>query len=113
MEEGSLVYRSAAHFTGEDSFSVVLSDGQQGVIAVTVKTADWLGGGGVLGFGESGLQLQFNYMTGRTAQIERSADLREWVPLTSAVADELGRVHITDPAPLPGSAYYRLHPAEP
>ena len=41
-------------------------------------------------------------------RIERSTDLAAWTPIATAVAEQDGTVHFTDPAPPAGQAFYRI-----
>lgn len=108
VEAGGLSYAPPAGYQGADSFTVTLSDGQQGTVAITVHPPEWLARVDIMSATGEEVRLRFRYISGQEAVIERSVDLDEWEVAASAIADGFGSIFFNDSAPPAGGAYYRL-----
>jgi hypothetical protein len=114
----SIHYTPPNHFSGADTFSVVLTDeggaSTTGTVSVIVGQAPSAGSIGsnppvlrVLPDGKVGIS--FQGIPGRAYTVQRSLrGLDDWETLATITADAAGRVAFTDESPPPGSAFYRL-----
>jgi Cadherin-like domain len=113
FQSGSVGYDPPLNYTGLDTFTVTISDGQGGSVPGTVTvnvTSDsgasqnqaqltLLPGGNVA--------LLFQGIPGQGYNIQRSTDLQNWSDLSTVTAAPDGTLPYTDTAPPPGAAFYR------
>ena len=112
----TITYSPPANFTGLDTFSVTIGDGQGGSVegnVMVVVTAN----GGPMGklpmimLQPSGkVAILFDAIPSQSYRIERSPDLLNWSPLQTTTAPTDGMLPYFDINPLPGQGFYRRIP---
>ena len=117
LGQSDFQYTPAAGFSGEDRFSVVVSDrwgaSTTGVVIVTVGSPPDSGDLGTnppkVTLLENGhVALEFRAIPGRAYQIQRSGDVKTWTTIASVNADRTGLIQYIDDDPPQPSAFYRL-----
>jgi trimeric autotransporter adhesin len=111
---GSVSYTPPLNFTGLDTFTLTIIDGQGGSVVGTV-TVNVTSGTAVGGNQASQITLQpggavsvlFFGIPGQSYQIQRSPDLTNWTFLQNVTAAADGTISFTDPNPPPGAGFYR------
>jgi hypothetical protein len=109
----SFTYTPATGFTGTDTFSITIMDGQggyvSGLVTVTVEagTGISMNKAHLTLQGDGSVLIEFMGIPGQSYNIERSTDLLNWTTLATQTAAADGSLSYTDPTPPVGSAYYR------
>nr|MCU0781629.1 Ig-like domain-containing protein [Akkermansiaceae bacterium] len=109
-----ILYRPPAGFSGDDTFSVTITDTHgasvTGTVTVTVAGNSGVGSNPptvtLLPGGDA--RIDFQGIPGRSYEVQRSTDLENWAVLSTVVAGPTGAVTYTDEDPPEGSAFYRL-----
>ena len=111
----SVGYSPPLDFTGLDTFSVTIIDGQGGSVVGTVTVN--VSAGNAAGSGNEpqitvqpggSVALLFQAIPGQSYRVERSTDLQAWTLLETVTAASDGTLPCVDPDPPTGSAFYRL-----
>ena len=114
LQSGSVGYDPPVNFTGLDTFTVTISDGQAGTVVGTITVNVTAPGGGA---GQNQAQISllpggnvallFQGIPGEHYSIQRSTDLQNWSTMQSLTAAQDGTLPFTDTNPPPGAAFYR------
>jgi Cadherin-like domain/Cadherin-like beta sandwich domain len=114
LSGGTVSYSPQNNYTGLDTFTVTISDGQGGSVIGTVTVNVTAGTGGTLNQAKitvlpgGNVALLFQGIPGEHYEIQRSTDLLNWSTLTTVDAAPDGTIPYTDAIPPPGgSAFYR------
>ena len=118
LVDQTATYTPPAGFTGLDTFTVLIGDGQGGSVTgiVTAYVTDGIPSepnASVVTLQPSGdVALLFFGITGEVYVVERSTDLNAWTPLYNLSAAPNGMLPYLDPTPPTGKAFYRAVPFE-
>ena len=111
---GFITYSPANGFSGEDAFSVTISDALgasvDGQVTVAVGNPPPVGGGDPppVTYTNGEVGLNFTVTPGATYYLQRSTDLSAWATIVTVVAGPDGSVSFTDFEAPADNAYYRL-----
>ena len=117
LQASGILYTPPAGFSGNDTFSVTITNNLNASVTATVTVAVGLNAaaGGLTAnppkittLADGSVELRFHGIPGRTYQIQRSTDLNTWATIGSRNADSLGALTFTDATPPQPSAFYRL-----
>ncbi len=109
-----LTYTPAAGFSGNDTISVTISDGQGGstsgiLLATVTRNGIVPSGANLIKFVPGGgIEGVFHGSPGQEYRFQRSINLTSWLNLGTAVADFRGILILNDPTPPTPNAFYRI-----
>jgi hypothetical protein len=111
----TVFYTPAAGFTGADTFTYTINDGQGGTavgtvtVAVSADPAQSVNVTKLETLGDGSVRVSFAGVPGRTYKVQSSDTLATgpWTDRLTIAADAQGRFQFTDPPPLPGTRFYR------
>jgi len=115
-DTASFVYAPPAGFTGLDTFTVTVTDGQGGsvqglIMAAVIEGAPPVEPQPMMSWQPNGsMALLFHGAPGHPYQIQRSTDFLTWAVIASAPAATDGTFPFLDPAPAAARALYRCVP---
>jgi hypothetical protein len=109
----NVLYAPLSGFTGTDSFSYTVSDGNGGTSTANVLVTVWDAKdpavsriNQILSM-DSEVVLEVFGVPGLVYTIERSVDLKSWQVIASITAPPSGTIYFTDPSPSLRQAFYR------
>jgi hypothetical protein len=112
LNAGVVTYTPPAGFTGSDSFSYTISDGNGGTatasVLVLVEPNPLAAHMLPSAFVDGGFQLNFSGYPSAMYNLQRAESLTgPWIDLGSVTVDASGNGTLLDPNPPPGNAFYR------
>ena len=114
LAASNVAYAPPLNFTGLDTFSVTIIDGQGGSVVGTVTCSVSEGNAPITNEPQitrqpgGSVALLFLGIPGQVYKVQRSTDLQVWTLLETATTASDGTLPSLDPNPPEGSAFYRI-----
>jgi regulation of enolase protein 1 (concanavalin A-like superfamily) len=110
----NIIYSPVPGFTGADRFSYMISDGSGGLatteVLVSVVEEETPAFRRIVQFEVTPGRVEMSLLgiPGQMHVLERTSNLQDWEPVASVAAPPNGLVHLLDPNPPGGTAFYRV-----